>query len=95
MATVTHIYQLSFISGDAGAPKLRKASSMEPDNDNDEDSNFASDVELPLSDEGEALVKLRQRTMSGGDNSRDDSTSASKPFTRGSSFHSSKRWRYV
>lgn len=65
-------------------------SAMQPEVDED-DVDFGSDVDLPLSDtQGQAPVQLRERTVSGGD----DSVSASKPFARGSSFHSSKRWRY-
>ncbi|XP_046575608.1 LOW QUALITY PROTEIN: centrosomal protein kizuna-like [Haliotis rubra] len=65
-----------------------KVSAMQPEVD-EEDVDFGSDVDLPLSDaQGHAPVQQRERTVSGGE----DSVSASKPFARGSSFHSSKRW---
>ncbi|XP_071079822.1 centrosomal protein kizuna-like [Haliotis cracherodii] len=70
------------------SPAQGAVSAMQPEVDED-DVDFGSDVDLPLSDtQGQAPVQLRERTVSGGD----DSVSASKPFARGSSFHSSKRW---
>ncbi|XP_067680739.1 centrosomal protein kizuna-like [Haliotis asinina] len=70
------------------SPAQAIVSAMQPEVDED-DVDFGSDVDLPLSDaQGQAPVHQRERTVSGGE----DSVSTSKPFARGSSFHSSKRW---